>query len=47
MPLGEGVLAVNLGIPIIVVINKVDLILQGEKVALLEKNIEFIWKHVR
>ena len=47
MPLGEGVLGVNLGIPIIVVVNKVDLMLHGEKVAMLEKNIEFIWKHLR
>jgi GTPase SAR1 family protein len=31
MPLAEGVLKVNLGIPIIVVCNKVDLILRGEK----------------
>ena len=26
MPLGEGVLKVNLGIPIIVLVNKVDII---------------------
>jgi hypothetical protein len=47
MPLSEGVLDVNLGIPIMVVVNKVDLMLHGEKVVLLEKNIEFIWKHLR
>jgi hypothetical protein len=31
MALPEGVLKVNLGIPIIVVIQKVDLLLRGEK----------------
>ena len=31
LPLAEGVLKVNLGIPIIVVCNKVDLLLRGEK----------------
>ena len=31
MPLPEGVLKVNLGIPIIVVCNKVDLLLHGDK----------------
>lgn len=31
MPLPEGVLKVNLGIPIIVVCNKVDLLVRGDK----------------
>ena len=31
LPLPEGVLKVNLGIPIIVVCNKVDLVMRGEK----------------
>ena len=31
MPLPEGVLKVNLGIPIIVVCNKIDLLLRGDK----------------
>lgn len=31
LPLPEGVLKVNLGIPIIVVCNKIDLLLRGEK----------------
>jgi len=31
MPLGEGVLSVNLGIPIIVVCHKIDMMLRGEK----------------
>jgi len=30
MPLGEGVLQVNLGIPIIVVINKIDQLIRGK-----------------
>ena len=43
MPLGEGVLKVNLGIPIIAICNKVDMInAQGEKAKLLQENIDFI-----
>jgi Dynein light intermediate chain (DLIC) len=42
MPLPEGVLEVNLGIPIIVVCHKVDLISRGEKAQFLEQNIDLI-----
>lgn len=43
MPLGEGVLKVNLGIPIVVLCNKVDIIYQsGEKAKLLQENLDFI-----
>ena len=43
MPLGEGVLKVNLGIPVIVVCNKVDIIhMSGEKAKLLQENLDFI-----
>ncbi len=36
MPLPEGVLRVNLGIPIVVAISKVDLLVRGELATLLE-----------
>jgi hypothetical protein len=42
LPLAEGVLKVNLGIPIIVVCSKVDLLLRGDKSQLLETNLDFI-----
>jgi dynein light intermediate chain 1 len=42
MPLPEGVLTVNLGIPIIVACTKSDLIKRGEKAQMLEQNIDFI-----
>lgn len=42
MPLPEGVLKLNLGIPIVVVCHKVDLISRGDKAQLLEQNIDFI-----
>jgi GTPase SAR1 family protein len=42
MPLAEGVLKVNLGIPIVVVCNKIDMLLRGEKAQYLEQNLEFI-----
>lgn len=47
MPLGEGVLSVNLGIPIIVVCHKIDMMLRGEKAQFLETNIDFIQRHLR
>ena len=42
MELPEGVLQVNLGIPIIVVCNKVDILQQGAKSKLILENIDFI-----
>lgn len=42
LPLPEGVLKVNLGIPIIVDCNKVDLLIRGEKASYLESNLDFI-----
>jgi hypothetical protein len=42
LALGEGVLKVNLGIPIIVVCNKVDLLIHGEKAKYLAENMDFI-----
>lgn len=47
MDLPEGVLKVNLGIPIMVVVSKVDVLLHGEKKQFLEANLDFIQKHVR
>ena len=48
MPLGEGILKVNLGIPIIVICNKIDIIHQsGEKAKLLQENLDFMQMHLR
>ena len=47
LELPEGCLQVNFGIPIIIVINKVDLLLHGDKKAFLEDNFDFIQKHIR
>ena len=48
MPLPPGVLKVNLGIPVIVVCNKIDLLqASGEKSKFLEEHLDFIQKHVR
>ncbi len=46
-PLEEGVLQINIGIPIVVACHKVDLISHGEKAQYLESNIDFIQKHLR
>ena len=48
MPLGEGVLKVNLGIPVLVLCNKIDVIhMNSEKAKLIQENLDFIQKHVR
>ena len=48
MPLGPGVLKVNLGIPILVVCNKIDLLsVNGDRAKFLEENLDFIQKNVR
>jgi hypothetical protein len=36
LPLPEGVLTVNLGIPIVVVCSKIDLMIRGDRVAFFE-----------
>ncbi len=46
MQLAEGVLKVNMGIPIVVVCSKVDL-LQKEDAQELDKNFDFIQRHLR
>ena len=47
LALGDGVLKVNLGIPIIVVCNKVDLLIKGEKAKFLAENFDFIQQSIR
>jgi hypothetical protein len=42
IPLPEGVLKSNLGIPIIVTCHKADLISRGDRAQFLEQNIDFI-----
>lgn len=47
MPLPDGVLKVNLGIPIIVVVTKADHLVHGELRTYLDQNFDFIQKHLR
>lgn len=47
VPLPEGVLKNNLGIPIIVACHKADLISRGDRAQFMEQNIDFIQKHIR
>lgn len=47
LPLPDGVLKVNLGIPIIIVCTRAELLLHGDRATFLEKNIDFIQKHLR
>ena len=47
MDLSEGVLTVNLGVPIVIVCNKVDVLQHGYKAKIIQENIEFIIMHIR
>ena len=47
LPLPEGILKVNLGVPIVVVCSKADLIQHGDKKNYLEQNLDYIQKHIR
>lgn len=48
MPLGEGVLKVNLGVPVLILCNKIDVIhMNSERSKLIQENLDFIQKHVR
>ena len=47
MPLKEGVLTTNCGVPIVFVINKSDVVTQSSEKKKFEENSEFILNHIR
>lgn len=47
MPLKDGVLRTNLGIPLIFVINKSDIVTGSGEKKRYEEDSEFIFKHIR
>jgi len=47
LPLKEGVLKINCGIPIIFVVNKSDVVLSNDHRKKFEEDSEFIIKHIR
>ena len=47
MPLKDGVLQINLGIPICIVVNKSDVVSQPGEKKFYEENSDFILKHLR
>lgn len=47
LPLKEGVLKINCGIPIVFVINKSDVVLSNDHRKRFEEDSEFIIKHIR
>ena len=47
MPLKEGVLTTNCGIPIVFVINKSDVVTQSSEKKKFQENSEFILNHIR
>jgi dynein light intermediate chain 1 len=47
MQLEEGVLNVNLGIPIMIICTKTDIITSGESMKYFHPRFEFIFKHLR
>jgi hypothetical protein len=46
MPLKEGLLKLNLGIPVIFLISKSDIVVSNERKR-FEEDSEFIFKHIR
>ena len=46
-PLKEGVLATNIGVPIVFVVNKADVVTQSSEKKKFEENSEFILHHIR
>ena len=47
MPLKEGVLKVNLGIPIVICCNKTDYLQHGKKSLVLQEHLDFIQMNIR
>lgn len=47
MPLKEGLLKLNLGIPFVFVINKSDIVSSSNERKRFEEDSEFIFKHIR
>lgn len=47
LPLKEGLLKINIGIPIIFVVNKSEVVLQSNERRRFEEDSEFILKHIR
>ena len=47
MPLKEGVLTINCGVPIVFVVNKSDVVTQSSERKKFEENSEFILHHIR
>jgi dynein light intermediate chain 1 len=47
MALDEGILSVNLGIPIIIICNKSEVVASGDTIKYFQTRLEFIMKHIR
>ena len=47
LPLKDGLLRTNIGIPIVFVVNKSDIVLQTGERKRFEEDSEFILKHIR
>ena len=47
MPLKEGILTINCGVPIVFVVNKSDVVTQSSERKKFEENSEFILHHIR
>lgn len=47
LPLKEGLLRVNLGVPLVIVVNKSDIVMQSGERKRFEEDSEFIMKHIR
>jgi hypothetical protein len=47
LPLKDGILKTNIGVPLVIVVNKSDVVLQTGERKRFEEDSEFILKHLR
>jgi hypothetical protein len=47
LPLKEGVLKTNFGVPLVIIVNKADIVMQTGERKRFEEDSEFILKHIR
>lgn len=47
IPLEEGVLSINIGIPLIIILNKSEVTVHGDQASYFKSRFDFIMRHIR
>lgn len=47
IPLEEGVLTINIGIPLVIILNKSEVTVHGEQASYFKSRFDFIMRHIR